>query len=261
MDDLELELERLRSPDVRARIQAGWTTVLFACGAVEQHGPHLPLFTDAEIGTHLALGVARRLGLTLVAPTIRVGCSDHHMAYAGTLSLRRETFEAVARDYVASLARHGFDRILILPTHGGNFGPLKAMEDRLSQAALPATVAAYTDLMGLVELWRREAEAELGLGSRIGGHADIGETSVMVSLHPDLVRSDLAEIGFQGALTEDVVARLMRDGIGSLASNGIIGDARGATPVLGRRLLEALADEVAGVFRERALVPRSGAGS
>jgi len=248
----ELELERLRSSEVRTRIQAGWTTVLFACGAVEQHGPHLPLFTDAEIGTHLALRVARRLGLTLVAPTIRVGCSDHHMAYAGTISLRRETFEAVVVDYVTTLARHGFERVLILPTHGGNFGPLVAMEDRLRQATAPATVAAYTDLMGLVELWRRETEGELGLGERIGGHADIGETSVMVSLHPELVRSDLAEIGFQGELSEEVVARLMRDGIGSLAANGILGDARGATPALGRRLLDALADEVANAFRAEA---------
>lgn len=249
----ELQLERLRSPEVRARIENGWTTALFACGAVEQHGPHLPLFTDAEIGTALALEVARRLGRTLVAPTIRVGCSDHHMAFAGTLSLRKETFEALVTDYVSSLARHGFDRILILPTHGGNFRPLQAMEDRLQAAAAPATVAMYTDLTGLVELWRRETEAELKLGSRIGGHADIGETSIMMSLHADLIRSDLAEAGFQGELTDEFVARLMREGMAAIAPNGILGDARGATAPLGRRLLEALAEQVADSFRDSAL--------
>jgi creatinine amidohydrolase len=249
----ELQLERLRSPEVRDRIDHGWTTALFACGAVEQHGPHLPLFTDAEIGTHLALGVARRLGLTLVAPTIRVGCSDHHMAFAGTLSLRKDTFEVIVSDYVTSLARHGFERILILPTHGGNFGPLQAMEDRLRKAAAPATVAMYTDLTGLVELWRRETDAELQLGSRIGGHADIGETSIMMSLHPDLIRSDLAEAGFQGELTDEFIARLMREGMAAIAPNGILGDARGATALLGRRLLEALAEQVADVFRASAL--------
>lgn len=252
----ELQLERLRSPEARGRLDDGWTTALFACGAVEQHGPHLPLFTDAEIGTALALEVARRLGKALVAPTIRVGCSDHHMAFAGTLSLRKETFEAIVTDYVTSLARHGFERILILPTHGGNFGPLQGMEDRLRKAAAPATVAMYTDLIGLVDLWRRETEAELELGSRIGGHADIGETSIMMSLHHDLIRSDLAEAGFQGELTDDFVARLMRDGIGAIASNGILGDARGATVPLGRRLLEALAEQVADAFRASALDTR-----
>lgn len=247
--DLEIRLERLRSPEVRARIDDGWTTVLIACGAVEQHGPHLPLFTDAEIGTALALEIARRLGRTLVAPTIRVGCSDHHLAFAGTLSLRQETFESLVLDHVTSLARHGFRRILIVPTHGGNFGPLAAMEDRLRKAAAPASVACYTDLMAVVELWRRETDAELELGDRVGGHADVAETSIMQKLHPDLVRPDLAEAGFQGPLSEEVVARLMRDGMGSIAPNGIMGDARGATPASGQRLLIAMADMVAGVFR------------
>ena len=123
------------------------------------------------------------------------------------------------------------------------------MGDRLRAAAAPATVAMYTDLTGIVNLWRRETEAELKLGSRIGGHADIGETSIMMSLHADLIRSDLAEAGFQGELTDGFVARLMREGMGAIAPNGILGDARGATVPLGQRLLEALAEQVAEVFR------------
>jgi creatinine amidohydrolase len=75
----------------------------------------------------------------------------------------------------------------------------------------------------------------------------------MMSLHPDLIRSDLAEAGFQGELTDDFIARLMRDGIGAIAPNGILGDARGATAPLGRRLLEALAEQVADAFRASAL--------
>jgi creatinine amidohydrolase len=94
---------------------------------------------------------------------------------------------------------------------------------------------------------------ELQLGSRIGGHADIGETSIMMSLHPDLIRSDLAEAGFQGELTDEFIARLMREGMSAIAPNGILGDARGATAPLGRRLLEALAEQVAEVFRASAL--------
>lgn len=249
MPELEIEMERLRSPEIRARIEGGWTTVLFACGAVEQHGPHLPIFTDAEIGSHVALEVARWLGNTLVAPTIRVGCSDHHLAFAGTISLRKETFEAIVLDYVSSLAQHGFERILILPLHGGNFGPLAGMRDQLRKAAGSAAVKCYLDLNGLLELFNRETEAELGLGARVGGHADIAETSVMLTLHPELVRTDLAEAGFQAAWSDDFRERLFRDGIGSLSPIGILGDARGATESLGARLMDRLTSRVVDVFR------------
>ena len=61
MTELEIRLERLRSPEILERIEDGWRTVLFACGAVEQHGPHLPLFTDTESGSRLAVEVARSL--------------------------------------------------------------------------------------------------------------------------------------------------------------------------------------------------------
>lgn len=249
MNELEVQLERLRSPEVRRRIEEGWVSVIFACGAVEQHGPHLPLFMDSEHGTRAAVEVAHRLGGTLVAPTIRVGLSDHHMAFAGTISLRRETFEALVTDYVTSLAQHGFQRILILPTHGGNFGPLAAMSKRLQKAAGAATVLCYADLMGLIELWRAETEQELGLGERIGGHADIGETAIMLSLEPALVRLDLAAAGFQADLTPEVLQRIIRDGLDTVTPNGILGDARGATPALGDRLVRAFADQAAAFFQ------------
>ncbi|MCH7475968.1 MAG: creatininase family protein, partial [Gemmatimonadetes bacterium] len=128
MDD-SLFLERLTSPQVAAALKEGKTTIVVPCGAVEQHGPHLPLFVDAEHGTRLGAEVARRLGNTLVAPTIRIGCSEHHMSFSGTISLEETTFRAVCRDYCVSLSRHGFRKICMLPTHGGNFRPLRDMRD------------------------------------------------------------------------------------------------------------------------------------
>jgi len=196
---------------------------------------------DAEHGTALSLAVARRLGQTLVAPTVRIGCSEHHLAFAGTISLRQETFAAVVTDYVTSLVHHGFDRILIIPSHGGNFGPLAAMMADLQAAAGTATVATYTDFLGLISLWREETEAELGLGERIGGHADIGETAIMLALEPELVRQDLAAEGWRGELNQAAVERIIRDGLDSVTPNGILGDARGATAALGARLIDALA--------------------
>ena len=248
MNDALIQIERMRSPEIRSRIEAGWSTILLACGAIEQHGPHLPLFMDAEHGSRLVIEVAQRLGKTLVAPTIRVGCSEHHMAFSGTISLRRETFEAVLTDHVSSLSRHGFKRIFIVPTHGGNFIPLREMLDGLRLAAGGASVAAYTDLMGLIDLWTKETEEELGMGDRVGGHADLAETSIMLSLHPELVRQDLAEVGYQAQLAKEDVVRIIRDGLDSVTPNGILGDARGATAELGNRLVGALADEIAGFF-------------
>jgi creatinine amidohydrolase len=244
-----LHLEHLTSPEAGAAIAAGMTTAVFACGAVEQHGPHLPMFMDAEHGTRLAAEVAARLGNALVAPTVRVGCSDHHMSFPGSLSVRPATLEAVCHDYCVSLARHGFRRILILPSHGGNFAPLRAMLPRLRTAVAPgAEVLLYDDLMELIAVWRGVVEEAAGLGDRVGGHADIAETAVMLALHPALVRMDRAEEGYRGEVTEAVLQRVIREGLHTVTANGIIGDARGATAAMGEGCLAALADRIAARF-------------
>jgi creatinine amidohydrolase len=245
-----LHLERLTSPAAGAAIRAGATTAIFACGAVEQHGPHLPMFTDAEHGTRLAEGVAQRLGNALVAPTIRVGCSEHHMGFPGSLTVSPETLEALCRDYCVSLARHGFERICIIPSHGGNFAPLREMQPRLAAAVAPkAQVLIYTALLEMIESWRGAVDEVAGLGSRVGGHADIAETSIMLALHPDLVRTELAEAGFQAEITEPVLARIIKDGFKSVTPNGIIGDARGASAAIGERCIAVMVDRIAGYFQ------------
>jgi creatinine amidohydrolase len=157
-----IELEKLTWPAIEDRMSNGFDTVLFACGAVEQHGRHLPLFADAEHGTELAKAIALRLGQTLVAPTIRVGCSDHHMGFKGTLSLRATTLRAICEDYVDSIAAHGFRRILIVPSHGGNFGPISEMLPDLNQRAGQTTVYAFTDLIAFIDVWRNVIQSELG---------------------------------------------------------------------------------------------------
>lgn len=243
--DLEVRLERLRSPEIGTRLANGWRTAIFAVGAVEQHGPHLPLFVDAEHGTALAVAVARKAGQTLVAPTVRVGCSDHHMDFPGSLTVRRSTFTALCTDYCTSLAHHGFEKIWIVPTHGGNFAPLIDMLTVLEEAVAPRVqVAISADMMQLMECWTRVTQEETGLGERVGGHADISETSLMMHLHPDLVREDLAVEGFRPAGDLEDFRRIIAEGFQSVTPTGILGDARGGTPELGRALIEALADLV-----------------
>lgn len=247
-----LELERMTWPEVRAALDAGCTTVVFACGAVEQHGPHLPLFTDAEHGSELSRRVATALGDTLVAPTVRVGCSEHHMAFPGTITLEESTFAAVLRDYVRSLARHGFQRICVIPSHGGNFAPLTHALPMLHDAAGErAHVAAFTDLHAVIDTWVRVA-GELGVAERVAGHADIAESSVMLVLHPDLVRTEAAEAGHPGPLTPELTQRLFTHGMRAIAPNGILGDARGLSAELGERCIEELVAVIVAYFRREA---------
>jgi creatinine amidohydrolase len=221
--------------------------VVVAVGAVEQHGPHLPLLVDASRGDRLAVEVARRLGSAVVAPTIRVGCSEHHMAFAGTLTLRRSTLEAICLDYAVSLARHGFERVCFVPSHGGNFGPLADMLDDLRAAVAPeCRVDAYTDLVGFVDFWvagvRETAE---GLEGRVGGHADIAETSEMLCIRPDLVRMANAEAGYIQAFDQALMQRIFREGFRAVTPNGVLGDARGATVEIGEACIAHAADGIA----------------
>ena len=253
MPDRTIFLERMTRPQVETALADGFTSVIVPCGSVEQHGPHLPLFTDAEIGTRLGAEVARRLGSTVVAPTIRVGCSEHHMDFAGSLTLRKSTFVAVCLDYCTSLARHGFERILLLPSHGGNFEPLAESVDEFDTAVgASCTVVAFTDLLAIVTLWKEEVDSMCGLGDRIGGHADIAESSLMLCLHPGLVNQDAAAEGLLGGLSQELVERVMSDGMKSVTPTGILGDARGMSEEIGERLIVASADMIADYFRERA---------
>ena len=236
--------EEMTSPEVARALEGGWTTAVVAVGAVEQHGPHLPLLVDAVRGDRLAVEVARLLGHALVAPTIRVGCSEHHMAFPGTISLRRSTLEAVCLDYCVSLARHGFARVCMVPSHGGNFRPLAEMLDDLNRAVAPDTrVEAYTDLLDFAEAWRQAVEDVAGLGYRVGGHADIAESSEMLVLRPDLVRQDRAEEGCMEPL-DHVVERIFHDGFKAVTPNGILGDARGMSRAIGVRCIERAAERV-----------------
>lgn len=251
MTDTTLLLEEMTWPEVERALADGYTTVVVAAGAVEQHGPHLPLLVDAARGDRLAQEVARRLGNALVAPTIRVGCSEHHMGFPGTLSLRRETFTAVCIDYAASLSRHGFRTICFIPSHGGNFAPLAEMHDDLCAAAGPGCeVRTYTDLHAFVALWEG-AVGELApdLVHRVGGHADIAESSEMLCIRPELVREELAESGTVVSFDDSVAERIFRDGFRSVTPNGVLGDARGMSREIGDLCIARAADGIAAALR------------
>jgi creatinine amidohydrolase len=249
-----LLLEQLTWPEVELALTRGMTTAVVPVGSVEQHGPHLPLFVDAERATALGVRVARALGDALVAPTIRIGCSEHHMGFAGTITLRTETLEALLHDYVTSLARHGFLDICLLPSHGGNFKPIEEMLPRLREAAAEVEeecrVLAFTDLLGIVSVWRWVVEEEAGLGACVGGHADIAESSELLALHPGMVREGRVESGVVGELDQKKLDRVLEKGLRAITPNGILGDPRGMSAELGEKLLDATARTISEAFAE-----------
>jgi creatinine amidohydrolase len=248
-------LEDLTWTEVELALTRGYTRVVLPLGAVEQHGPHLPLSSDADRAMALALRVARRLGDALVAPVVRIGCSEFHMGYAGTLSLRPETLEAICGDVIESLARHGFTDIYILSAHGGNFAPLADMLPRLQARAAAVDpscdVHAYTDLLEIVAVSRWVVEEATGLGDRVGGHADVAESSEMLYLRPEFVHPEWIEEGTLRPLEdEEALAEVMASDFRSMTRNGVLGDPRGMRADLGARLLDATAQLIARSFIE-----------
>jgi creatinine amidohydrolase len=226
-----LELDHMSWPEVKAELEAGRDTVVMAFGATEQHGPHMPLATDALLGDHLAREVAERLDAFL-APTVRIGCSDHHLAFPGTISLSEETFHRLVSDVVRSLARGGFRRVVLLPTHGGNFAPLGAAVQQLGETP-GIEVRALSDLsalMAIAQLGAAEHGVPLGEG---GLHAGEWETSMLAAIHPQLVHLDRGEAGYTGDL-ESAAGAIFGAGVETISENGVIGDPAKASAEHGR---------------------------
>jgi len=130
---VKVRISEMSWVDVQKALDRGFRTVVFGVGSNEQHGPHLPTCTDSLIGDDLANRVAKKLGKALQAPTMNVGCSEHHMAFPGTIDIKPETLKSLIRDYCVSLEKNGFKNIIILPWHGGDFNPVQEATKELNQ--------------------------------------------------------------------------------------------------------------------------------
>jgi creatinine amidohydrolase len=233
------DLYTLTWPEVRDEIDMGRDTIVVCFGAVEQHGHHMPMGTDSMLGDELGRALADRLN-AFVAPTIQVGCSRHHLAFPGTMSVEPETFANVVRDIVRGWAGQGFRRIVLVPSHGGNFAPLSDAVEQLGDLD-GVKVIAITDLSVLVN-------ATLGLGAELGIPASEGglhggewETSMMLAVHPELVHMDRAVAGYTGDL-EAGMQRFFDEGVHALTDTGVIGDPKQASAENGRKYIDRLVE-------------------
>jgi creatinine amidohydrolase len=233
-----IRMEEMKWPEIKQAIASGFTTAVFAVGSTEQHGPYLPEMTDARIGDALAERVARKLGHALHARTVEVGISEHHLAFPGTISLKPDTLFLVLRDYVDSLARHGFTRIAILPSHGGNFTTVRRaiVESRKVHPGIEIT--GFTDLLALTDFLNGLSAAYGVSAEESGAHAGESETSMMMALEPGLVAPGPFSPGYVGPAGEAEMKLIFEKGMTALTANGILGDPRKASAEKGEVYLE-----------------------
>ena len=233
-----LYLDRMTWPEIASQIRSGRETVIMPFGSTEQHGRQLPLCTDSVIGDEVGSRLADRLDAFL-APTLRFGCSDHHLAFAGTISLAEETFQKVVVDVIKSLCRHGFKRIILLPTHGGNFAPLKKSL-RLCGTMENVEIIAFTDLEGLLNV-AFKSSGKFGVDPFMSGaHAGEWETSLMLYLRSDQVKMKQATEGFLGSISE--IRAKIASGLENLDDNGVLGDPRVGKAEAGKAYIEEVVD-------------------
>lgn len=160
--------------------------VLIPVGAYEQHGPHLAMNTDAVIADAVCRGIVERSETPCVTlPPVWVGISEHHMRFAGSLTLRHTTMSALLFDIFESLHRSGINKALAINSHGGNMIPLNE--------ALTRAGSTFSGTWALVTYWNLIGKDIWDIRqSEYGGisHAGEMETALQLYLNDRNVRTD-----------------------------------------------------------------------
>jgi creatinine amidohydrolase len=175
--------------------------LVWPIGSTEQHGPHLPVGTDAIgaewIARTAAERMADRVGIVL-APTLWLGSSPHHVPFGGTMSLDSETYLRVLSQGLTSLMKSGFQRIFMLNGHGGNheLAQLAARDVALEQDVHIAAGSWWTIA------WDALVAAGAADIGRFPGHAGRFETSLLLAMRPELVIHPLPHRDDPGPTTD-----------------------------------------------------------
>jgi len=164
------------------------TGIIIPIGSTEQHGPNGLIGTDAICPTKIASGMAE-IEPVLIAPTIHYGMSQHHMAFAGTVTLKPSTLIRLVCDVVASLQKHGFTHFYFLNGHGGNIAPVTTAFSEI-YAGLN-TARMQSPRCRLANWWRDASIADLAAelyGDAEGYHATVSEVALSYYAHPEAVK-------------------------------------------------------------------------
>mgnify|MGYP002633858830 CR=1 FL=1 len=244
------------------RLDPERTVALLPVAAIEQHGPHLPLSTDAVINEGIVRAALAKMGAEatlLVLPALNVGLSPEHVSFAGTLSVADMTLADVWTDVGRSVARAGVRKLVILNTHGGQKALVDLVAMRLRGEAGMLVVRATYFAFG--------APPGLFGGGELAHdiHGGEVETSLMLHLQPALVRTaalaDFRGLPQQLAERNELLGAEKPVGIGwrseDLHPAGVCGNAARADAARGAQHLQYLADRLARLIGEVAATPLS----
>lgn len=234
--------------------------VLIPSGAIEQHGPHLPLHEDAVTAAWVANSIAEQMETpVLVTPTVSYGHSPAFNGFAGGLNLSMETLQAVLFEIMESLVSHGFRRIVVVNNNGGNQASVHQAAWRLREK--------YGVLVGTIYPWSigyRVMRDQYDDPDRVYGHGSEPEHSAMLAMFPEQVQSGLIDggevVAFEGwqPTTYTSAAIPGTDETGTLlwdfsdiSPSGVTGDPHAASRELGEEWIRRVVDQVClGFVRE-----------
>lgn len=247
----EVRMDRISWVEYQTRLAAG--PVLFLpCGALEQHGPHLPLGVDAMLAADIAGRVAAQLG-GLVAPPLNYGYKSQArcgggQTFPGTTSLDGEHLIGVVRDIIREFVRHGVERLVLVDGHYENQWFLtEAIETAVRELApghpLKVVRTEYWEFCPQAVL---DEVFENGFPGFALEHAALIETSMMLALRPQLVAMDrLPDDGPAQFPVHDCYPQTAR----GVPSSGVLASAAGASAERGWKIIDAVCAGMAAALR------------
>ncbi len=245
--------EEFTWPEIREAAEENRVAVL-PVGAVEQHGPHLPLVTDVLIATELSrLAVKRVPEEGVLLPPVYYSFNEHQMDFPGSITIEGPTVIAYVTDIGRSLARHGFRKILAVNGEGGNipFLDIAARNVTNGTESLCAIVSWWSLIPPHLLRELRQIEYPGSLA-----HACELETSVLLYLRGDLVQMSKAE---KDADFDPPSHVIMQESFSRYSRTGAVGDPSQASSEKGRHFVEAVVDRLVALlkeFRAREVRPR-----
>ncbi len=254
--------EELSWPEVREVVRTQ-PVIVVPVGTIEQHGPHLPLVTDACTATEMSRMAVEKTEHALLMPTVSYAFNEHHLDFPGTIAIDTHPFISYVVDIGRSLAHHGFRKILLVNGHGSNvpFMDIAARTITNKTEAICALVSWWSlipqDLLKEI----REAEFPGGMA-----HGCELETSVMLYLRPELVQMDKAEkdIHFEKSNfiwwdLQQASPVTYQEWFSRYSKTGTVGDPTKASVEKGRKVVDAVVQRLAeflAEFRQRTIQPR-----